>query len=134
MRANINLEDFQEVELTEGIYEVRCAAVEHRITTKGGDATNLRLTIEDGPDTQNGDSPQGESVFTMLNWPNPTMKNNGRFAGIQLRKACEAANVPFTNGGFDEEDFLNATFAVRIKNEDYEGSLRPKVVDFMPLT
>lgn len=129
MRANVgNLASYEEDQLVDGTYEVEVTKVEHKESERTGtEGTTLFMKVQDGPDLESGEPSQGQNLIMNLWWPNSGMKDGGKFSGIQLRKACEAAGVTFDETGFDEEDFVGAVVAAKVKNSEYNGETRPEV-------
>lgn len=134
MRANVSgLTEAVEDLLSRGTYEAEVTKVEHTKSERtGSEGTNLELTIQDGPETEQGEEPQGRRLYHTMWWPNPGMKDGGKFSRLQLRKACEAAGVQFDETGFDEDDFLGAVVGVVVKHEEYEGETRERVSKIIP--
>lgn len=134
MRANIaGLPDAVEDNLVKGLYEAEVTKVEHTVSDRTGtEGTTLTFKILDGPDTEQGDPSQGRTLVHTMWWPHSGMKDGGKFSRVQLKKACEAANVALDETGFDEEDFEGAVVNIRVKLEEYEGEFRPRVATIQP--
>lgn len=134
MRANITgLTEAVEDNLVKGLYEAEITKVEHVESERtGSEGTQLTFRILDGPETDQGDPSQGRTILHTMWWPHSGMKDGGKFSRLQLRRACEAANVPFDETGFDEAAFEGAVVNIRIDLENYEDELRPRVRSIKP--
>ena len=125
MRANVEgLGNYEEDLLAKGTYECEIVKAEIAETRSGGHMLKLEALIQDGPETEQGESPIGQRLFPSLPHPDRSHKDGGTFAGIQLRKACEAAGVVYDDTGYDSEDFIGATVNVLVDHEEYEGEVR----------
>lgn len=132
MRANVaNLSSYEEDVLEAGTYEVEVTKVEEVTANSGTEGMRLSFRILDGPDTRLGAPSQGRALSDTLWYPNASMKDGGNFAGVRLKKACEIAGVTMDEKGFDCEDFLGTSFGVKVKLEEYEGTVNAKVSNYV---
>lgn len=134
MRGNVmNLDSYEEDLLSEGTYEGEIIKAEIADTSKGGQMLKLEAIVQDGPDTEQGESPVGQRLFPTFPHPHESHKDRGRYAGIQLRKACEAAGVVIDETGYDSEDFVGSVVKLVVKHEEYEGAPRARVTRMLPV-
>lgn len=128
MRGNVgNLGSYEEDLLSKGTYEVEVVKATIEETRNGGEMLKLEGLVQDGPETEAGESSIGQRLFAQFPHPSRSHKDNGRYAGVQLRKACEAAGVVFDDEGYEAEDFIGATVGFVVDHEEYEGETRVRV-------
>lgn len=132
MRANVgNLSSYEEDVLEPGTYEVEVTKTEETTANSGTIGVRLQMRVLDGPDTRLGAPSQGRTINDTLWYPNSSMKDGGNFAGVRLRKACDVAGVTHDETGFDIEDFVGTSFALKVKLEDYEGTPQTRVTGYL---
>ncbi len=107
--------------LDPGMYEVTvCDPPKWKETNAGdGDMFNIQLSIVDGPKQgENGKDPNGRLVFHSIFIPHPEHPSYDACIEMglnRLKALCNVAEVEIGSGGsFDEDDFVESNFMVRI--------------------
>lgn len=97
-------------------YEVRIDEAEFmKSARKGTEGFQVTLSIVDGPDGPDGESPLGRTVRDTLWLPHSGMKDDGEFAQAQIDRFCAAFNL---EGGIeDASDAVGAEGKVTFRYE-----------------
>lgn len=107
--------------LPEGMYDLRIVTAEpNPKPEKGRTDIQIRMEVIDQPDA--------ESVFEHLIGIAPGDDADTR--NFKLRKILgflEAFHIPYEGNGFNLEDLPGAEGHVKVKQEEYEGSIRNKI-------
>jgi hypothetical protein len=90
------------------------------------DGSNVLLKVEahtiDGPDQNSGDDPLNRKLFAQFPHPDPSHKDGGTMAGVNLQKFLDAADVEYTSDGeYDENDLVGKEVDFKVRIRTYEG-------------
>lgn len=112
----------------------------------GGWSLSVEMTITDGPvveDPETGEELEtvGRKVFDRLVYPQPSFKDQGRRAALNMREFLDAVgDVDYNNDDYDfealEEKVANGDVevAARMRNRRFADENRPEVRKYRPLS
>ncbi len=93
---------------------------------------SLDIEVIEGPVQENGADPQGRRVFDQLVLPQKTHKDGGKMARVRLNQFLTAAEIPFDDSGFDDDELDGKVVYFRTKQEPFEGEARHRVAKYVP--
>ena len=108
--------------LSEGMYDLRIVAADPVVKeAKGRTDIQIRMEVIGEPDA--------EAIFEHLIGMVANEDNESR--NFKLRRILgflEAFHIPYEGNGFNLEDLPGAEGHVKVKQDEYEGSIRNKIV------
>jgi hypothetical protein len=128
--------------LEPGRYQARIVKVNRTASARTGTpGIEFEYQVTVGPIQSNGSDPRNRHVFDTL-WASQDIDKLGPFLQ-RMKKLAIATNFDLNSdvGGTDDQfeevflaHLLQKELVIKIGNEEYNGNLRERVIDFYPLS
>jgi hypothetical protein len=113
---NAKLNEAQEsIVVPEGEYDLRNHSAEIKDSKKGAPMVVVLTVVE------SAEFPNAQPITTYMSLPQDDDEPKAAaFKLLQLRRFCEAFEIPFEDNGFNTDDIAGTTATLMLKQETYE--------------